>query len=98
MAMASASSMLSESRIFLFCSSAAPVFVVWKTTLTSASSPSAFSQPLRAMVQKLDVVLVMKATVFTGFGALVVFESPQLTDIAKQNASTQISLYRVSLF
>jgi len=40
----------------------------------------------------------MKATVFTGFGALGVFDSPQLTDIAKQNASTQSSLNSVSLF
>jgi hypothetical protein len=71
--------------------------VVLKTTVTSGASASAFSHPLRAIVQKLEVVFVMKATVFTAFGGLGA-GAAQLTDIAKTRATKQMKLCRVDLF
>src|SRR5687768_15662008 len=96
-AMASASSMFSVSRMSRFCSSTAPVFVVLNATATSGNSASAFSHPLRAIVQKFEVVLVMNATVFTALGALGAGES-QLTEIAKARANKQMTLDWVDLF
>jgi hypothetical protein len=58
---------------------------------------SAFSQPLRAIFQKSDVALVIKATVFTVFGAFGAGE-PQLADMAKIKASKQMSSCEVDLF
>jgi hypothetical protein len=74
-----------------FCSSTAPVFVVLNTTVTSGSSVSAFSVPLRAIFQKSEEAFVMKATVFPTFGALGGGEE-QLADIAKIKASKQMTL------
>src|SRR5258705_11640462 len=95
-AMASASSRSSACRMSPFCSSIAPVFVVLKTTVTSGSSASAFSHPLRAIFQKSEVVLVIKATVFTAFGAFG--GEAQLTDRVKKKASKQTNLRWINLF
>src|SRR5258708_40332064 len=95
--MASASSLSSASLMSPFCSSIDPVFVVLKTTFTAASSVSAFSHPLRAIFQKSEVVLVMKATVFTALVALGAGEL-QVADVVKIKASKQMKLCRVDLF
>src|SRR4029434_8135610 len=79
-----------------FCSSVAPVFVVLNSTVTSASSASAFSHPLRAIFQKSELALVMNATVFTAFGALG--GEAQLANVMKLRASKQMNLCRVDVF
>src|SRR6266498_4441963 len=94
-AMASASSISSASLMSPSCSFAVPVFVLLNATVTSASSASAFSHPLCAIFQKSDVALVIKATVFTAFGAFGGEE--QLADVAKIKASKQMSLCEVDL-
>src|SRR4029453_2469828 len=96
MAIASASSRSSTCRMRLFCSSIAPVFVVLKATVTSGSSASAFSHPLRATFQKSEVLLVMNATVFTAFGGLG--GEAQLIDRLKTRTSAQTSLHLYDLF
>src|SRR6266540_6458022 len=93
--MASASSISSASLMSPFCSFAAPVFVLLNATVTSASSASAFSHPLCAIFQKSDVALVIKATVFTAFGAFG--GEAQLADVAKIKASKQMNLCEVDL-
>src|SRR6266511_3428960 len=95
-AMASASSTSSASLMSPFCSFAAPVFVLLNATVTSASSASAFSHPLRAIFQKSDVALVIKATVFTAFGAFG--GEAQLPDVTKIKASKQMNLCEVDRF
>src|SRR6185295_15881916 len=96
MAIASASSRSSACRMSPFCSSIVPVLVVLKATVTSGSSASAFSQPLRATFQKSEVLLVMNATVFTAFGGLA--GEAQLIDRLKTRSNAQTSLYLIELF
>jgi hypothetical protein len=64
--------------------------VVLNPTVTSVSSVSAFSHPLRAIFQKSEEAFVIKSTLFTAFGALG--GEAQLADIAKIKASKQMNL------
>jgi hypothetical protein len=72
------------------------VFVLLNATLTSASSASAFSHPLRAIFQKSDVALVIKATVFNAFGAFG--GEAQLALVTNIRATKQVSLCELDLF